>query len=86
MQNEPIEIRTSYASREDLSIYVDGFLKGQAVAASLIADYLRTLGYEGANALVAEILELKRYRFYSEDDVDASSVSCPAYGRLMSTP
>ena len=28
-QHEPIEIRTGYATREDLSAYVDGFLKGK---------------------------------------------------------
>ena len=81
-QHEPIEIRTSYATREDLSAYVDGFLKGQAVAASLVADHLTTLGYEDVHALVVEILELRRYRFYSKDDVDVASVSCPACGRL----
>ena len=86
MQNEPIEIHTGYARREDLSAYVDGFLKAQAVIAALIADHLRTLGYEGANALVAEVLELQRYRFYSEDDGDAASASCPACGRLMPPP
>ncbi len=86
MQNEPIAIRTGCVSREDLSAYVDGFLKAQAVAAVLIADHLRTLGYEGAHALVAEVLKLQRYRFYSEDDGDAASVSCPACGRLMPPP
>ncbi len=86
MQNEPIEIRTGYASHEDLLAYADGFLKAQAVAAALIADHLRTLGYEGANALVAEVLELQRYRFYSEADGDAAPVSCPACGRLMPPP
>ena len=88
MQNEPIEIPTGCASPEDLSAYVDGFLKAQAVAAALIADHLRTLGYEGAHALVAEVLKLQRYRFYAEDDGDgdAAPVSCPACGRLMPPP
>ena len=85
-QHELIEIRTGYATHEDLSAYVDGFLKGQAVAASLVADQLATLGYEGVHALVVEILKLQRYRFYSKDDLDAASVSCPACGRLTSPP
>lgn len=79
-QHEPIEIHTNYASREDLSAYVDGFLEGQAVAAAIIADHLATLGYDGVHPLVAETLELRRYRFLSDAD---DALSCPACGRLM---
>ena len=39
-QHEPTVIRTDYTGREDLSIYADGFLKGQAVAAALIGERL----------------------------------------------
>ena len=49
-QHEPTAIRTDYTGREDLSIYADGFLKGQAVAAALISERLTNLGFAGVNA------------------------------------
>ena len=83
-QHEPIVIRTDYTSSEDLSSYVDGFLKGQAVAVSLIGEQLISLGFAGANALMVDILEWRRYQFRSkDDDPEGVSVSCPACGRLM---
>ena len=51
MQHEPTVIRTGCTSRGDLTIYADGFLKGQAVATALIGERLSALGFDGANAL-----------------------------------
>ncbi len=86
-QREPIVIRTGYASHADLSIYVDGFLKGQAVALSLIAQRLSDLGFQGAGRLVEEVLEQRRYRFQSRDDDGHDGwVPCPACGRLGLLP
>ena len=83
-QHEPIVIRTDYTSSEDLSIYVDGFLNGQAVAVSLIGEQLIILGFAGTNALMVDILEWRCYQFRSkDDDPEGVSVPCPACGRLM---
>ena len=83
-QHDPIVIRTDYTSSEDLSIYVDGFLKGQAVAVSLIGEQLISLGFAGANALMVDILEWRRYQFRTkDDDLEGVSVPCPACVRLM---
>ena len=82
-QHEPIVIPTGCARPEDLSIYVDGFLKGQAVALSLIVQHLSDLGFRGAGLLVEEVLEQRRYRFQSRDgDGHDGWVPCPACGRL----
>ena len=67
-QHEPTIIRTDYTSREDLAIYVDGFLKGQAVAAALVGERLTNLGFAGANALLVDTLEARHYRFHSKGD------------------
>ena len=81
-QHEPTVIRTGYTSRKDLTIYADGFLKGQAVAAALIGERLSALGFAGANGPLVDTLELCRYRFHSEaDDADGASAPCPACGR-----
>ena len=84
-QHEPTVIRTDYASREDLTIYVDGFLKGQAVAAVLIGERLTNLGFEEVNALLVDTLEERHYRFHSKDDYadEGGSTQCPFCGRLM---
>ena len=82
-EHEPTVIRTGYNTREDLSIYIDGFLKGQAVAAALIGERLVGRGFHGVESLVAEVLELRRYRFHArDDDADGGRVPCPACGRL----
>ena len=84
---EPAVIRTGYTSRDDLTIYVDGFLKGQAVAVSLIGERLRNLGFAGANALLVDTLESRRYRCHSKDDDDkGGSDQCPCCGRLLPPP
>ena len=85
-QHEPTVIRTGYTGREDLSIYADGFLKGQAVAAALIGERLTNLGFAGVNALVVDTLESRRYRFHSKDDDAGAPAQCPACGRLMPPP
>ena len=86
-QEEPIVIRTDYTSPEELTIYADGFLKGQAVAAALIGKRLSALGFEGANALLVDTLESQSYRFLSkDDDGDGVTVPCPFCGRLLAPP
>ena len=86
-QHEPTVIRTGYTGREDLSIYADGFLKGQAVAAALIGERLTNLGFAGVNALVVDTLESRRYRFLSkDDDAESGSSHCSACGRPMPLP
>ena len=86
MHHEDIVIHTGYSSRDDLSIYVDGFLKGQAAAGALIAEHLASLGFDGAHALVTDVLELKRYRFLSKGESDEGAVPCPVCGRLTPSP
>lgn len=85
-QHEPIVIPTGYTGHADLSIYVDGFLKGQAVALSLIAQRLSDLGFRGADRLVEEVLERRRYRFQGQGDAHDGWVLCPACGRLSPPP
>ena len=85
-QHEPIVIPTGYARPEDLSIYVDGFLKGQAVALSLIAQRLSDLGFRGADLLVEDVLERRRYRFQGQGDAHDGWVLCHACGRLAPPP
>ena len=85
-QHEPIIIRTGYTGRDDLAIYVDGFLRGQAAAVSLIGEHLTAFGFEleAVNRLVADVLELRRYSFRSKDDAaEDASGPCPACGRVM---
>ena len=79
---KPTVIRTGYTSREGLTIYADGFLKGQAVAAALIGERLTNLGFAGMNDLVVDRLESRRFRFHSkDDDAESASASCPFCGR-----
>ena len=85
-QHEPIVIPTGYASRDDLAVYVDGFLKGQAVALSLIAQRLSDLGFRRADRLVEEVLERRRYRFQASGDARDGWVLCPSCGRLAPPP
>ena len=85
-QEEPIVIRTDYTSPEELTIYADGFLKGQAVAAALIGERLSALGFEGANALLVDTLESRRYRFQAKDDDAVPVAQCPSCGGLMPPP
>ena len=83
-QHEPTVIRTDCTSKKDLSIYVDGFLKGQAVAAAVIGERLVTEGIEEANALLVDTLESRLYRFLSKDDgAEGGSAQCPFCGRLI---
>ena len=65
-QEEPTVIRTDCTNSEELTIYADGFLKGQAVAAALIGERLSALGFAGANALLADTLASRRYRFHAK--------------------
>ena len=92
-QKEPTVIRTGYTCRDDLIIYADGFLKSQAVAAALIGERLSALGFAGANRLLVDRLELRRYRFRfrfrfrsKDDDADRASAPCPACGRPTLPP
>ena len=86
-RHEPTVIRTGCASRGDLTIYADGFLKGQAVAAALIGERLSALGFDGANALLVDTLESQSYRFLSkDDDGDGVTAPCPFCGRPLPPP
>ena len=85
-QHKPTVIRTDYISRDDLAIYADGFLKGQAVAAALIGERLSALGFAQANALLVEVLESQRYRFHAKEDDAGPVAQCPSCGGLMPPP
>ena len=86
-EQEPTVIRTDYISPDDLTIYADGFLKGQAVAAALIGERLSALGFAGATVLLVDTLESRHYRFHSKDDAtEGEKVPCPWCGRLMPPP
>ncbi len=61
-------------------------LDSQAAAGALIAEHLASLGFDGAHALVTDVLELKRYRFLSKGESDEGAVPCPVCGRLTPSP
>ena len=84
-QEEPTVIRTDYTRHDELTIYADGFLKGQAVAAALIGERLSALGFTEAKALLADALESRRYRFHTKED-DAGPVDQPPSGGGIRPP
>ena len=87
MSDRIIPIHTSHSSREDLSAYVAGFMKGSAVAVSLIVErHLAGLDFAAANELITDVLAHHRYQFYLQDDPDNGSEPCPVCGRLMPPP
>ena len=85
-QEEPTVIRTDYTGHEELTIYADGFLKGQAVAAALIGERLSALGFAGANALLVDTLESRHYRFHAREDDTGPMAQRPSGGGLMPPP
>ena len=76
MQQQPTVTRTDYTGGEELTIYFDSFLKGQAVAAALIGKRLSAQGFAAANELLVEALESRHYQFHAKED-DAEEASAP---------
>ena len=87
MSDRAIPIHTGCSNREDLAIYVEGFMEGSAVVMSLIVErHLAGLDFAAANELIADVLVRKRYQFYLQDGPDNGSDACPVCGRLMPPP
>ena len=88
MSDRIIPIHTGCSSREDLAIYVEGFMKGNMTAVWLIVERHLVVGldFAAANELVADVLIRKQYRFYLRDDVENGWEPCPDCGRLMPPP
>ena len=84
MSDRAIPIHTGCSNREDLAIYVEGFMEGSVVVMSLIVErHLAGLDFAAANELITDVLAHHRSQFSLQDDPDNGSEPCPVCGRLM---